>query len=83
MRRHGCTIEMKWKFVVIPQIWKCVESINGDIQVGVEQGKQGVLGRKMSIDVGLRVWKHMMHCNNENWFGIFFFFPNFVALLDI
>jgi hypothetical protein len=27
--------------------------------------KQGVLGRKVSIDACLRVWKHGMHCNNE------------------
>jgi hypothetical protein len=52
-----------------------VESTNGAIQVGVEHQKQGVLGRKVSIGACLRVWKHGMHCNNENWFGIFFYLP--------
>jgi hypothetical protein len=50
-----------------------VESTNGAIQVGVEHQKQGILGRKVSIDACLRVWKHGMHCNNENQFGNFFF----------
>jgi hypothetical protein len=36
LRRYGCIIEMKQKFVVISKIWKCVESTNGDIQVDVE-----------------------------------------------
>jgi hypothetical protein len=39
--------------------------------------EKGVLGRKVSIDACLRVWKHEMHCNNENWFGIFFYLPYF------
>jgi hypothetical protein len=52
-----------------------VESTNGAIQVGVEHQKQGVLGRKVSIGDFLRVWKHGMHCNNENWFGNFFYLP--------
>jgi hypothetical protein len=43
--------------VVISKIWKCVESTNGVIQVGVEHRKQGVFGRNVSIDVFLRVWK--------------------------
>jgi hypothetical protein len=52
-----------------------VESTNGAIQVGVEHWKQGVLGRTVSIGAFLRVWKHGMHCNNENRFGNFFYLP--------
>jgi hypothetical protein len=61
--------------MVISKIWKCVESTNGAIQVGVEHQKHGVFGRRVSIDACLRVWKHEMHCNNENQFGIFFYLP--------
>jgi hypothetical protein len=63
------------KFVVISKIWKCVESTNGAIQVGVAHRKQGILGRKVSTGACLRVWKYGMHCNNENQFGIFFYLP--------
>jgi hypothetical protein len=34
-----------------------------------------VFGRRVSISACLRVWKHMMHCNNENQFGNFFYLP--------
>jgi hypothetical protein len=34
----------------------------------------GHLGRRVSIGACLRVWKHRMKCNNENWFGNFFLF---------
>jgi hypothetical protein len=61
--------------MVISKIWKCVESTNGVIQVGVEHRKQGILGRKVSIGAYLRVWKHGMHCKNENRFGNFFYLP--------
>jgi len=57
--------------MVISKIWKCVESANGAIRVGVEHQKQGALGMKLSIDDFLRVWKHGMKCNNENQFGIY------------
>jgi hypothetical protein len=36
--------------------------------------KQGILGRTVSIGACLRVWKHGMHCNNENWLGNYFFY---------
>jgi hypothetical protein len=54
-RRHGFTIErnlnLKWGY----PSYQCVE-----------HRKYGVFGRTMSIDAFLRVWKHKMHCNNEN-----------------
>jgi hypothetical protein len=60
-----------------------VESTNGAIQVDVEHQKQGVLGRKVSTSACLRVWKHGMHCNNENWFGNFFLFTLLVHLMIV
>jgi hypothetical protein len=36
--------------------------------------EKGHLRKKVSIDAFLRVWKHGMHCNNENRFGNFFLF---------
>jgi hypothetical protein len=48
----------------------------------VDHQKQGVLGRKVSIDACLRVWKHGMHCNNGNWFGIFSFYLPYCGETD-
>jgi hypothetical protein len=50
-------------------------STNGDILVGVQHRKHGVLGRKVSIGACLSVWKHRMNCNHENWFDNFIYLP--------
>jgi hypothetical protein len=57
-----------------------VESTNGSIQIVVENLKHGVFGRRVSTSACLRVWKHMIHCNNENQFGNFFIYPTMVRL---
>ena len=57
-------------------------STNGTIQVIVEHRKLGVFGRRVRIGAFLRVLKHGMHYNNENWFGNFFYLPYCGALDD-
>jgi hypothetical protein len=51
-----------------------VESTCGAIELTVEHCKQGDHGRRVSTSACLRGWKHKMKCNNENWYGKFFFF---------
>jgi hypothetical protein len=58
--------------MVISKLWKSVESTNGAIQIDVENLKQ-VLERKVSIGAFLRVWKHVMHCNNLKLVWYFFY----------
>jgi hypothetical protein len=57
------------------------EATNGVIQVDAEHWKEGIFGRRVRNGACLRFWKHMMHYNNENWFGNFFsIYPTMVRL---
>jgi hypothetical protein len=59
-----------------------VESTNGAIQVVVEHWKIGHLWKEGEHWCLLESLEARMHCNNENWFGIFFFiYPTTVCLM--